>query len=517
MPSTTRRFATGSLAALTTAAGLLATPVLAGDAYAAAACSSETTPPVLTAFSFTPGSVDVRAGARTVSVTAEATDVGSGVESVQALFASPRSGGKQSFASATLELSGGTANEGRFTGKATVARWVLKGAWTVTGLYATDKAGNIDFLGYDQLGAKGWQRDLTVTSTPDVTAPKLTSLAMTPATVDTTAGPKKVKVTAKATDSQSGVSAVSVTFTRNGRKLQVAAGMKRVAGTPKSGTYAGYATVPRWVGKAGWSASAIVMDTAFNTRSYTTKALTSAHLPHAIAVVSKNDTTVPTATAESFTPTTVDVSNGPAAVDATVTAKDTLSGVASVAVTWTSPSQTDSATATLTRRAGTPLNGTWKGRATVDACSEAGVWTASAQLVDVAGNIRTLSTEALKAAGFATDLTVNGPDNTAPTASGPSGSVPGAGPWAITFSEPVKGISTAGFAAADSSSSPVAGSWACTGAGGAAVSCADGPVTAASFTPATALPAYSFVTFTPTAVTDLRGNALAYAVYVFTG
>jgi hypothetical protein len=347
------------------AAGVLVAGPVTGGAPAAAAvsCVKETTPPTITAFSFSPTAVDVRRGAKTVTITGAARDSG-GVASMTAYFSSPRrADGKTSYASATLKLSKGTATNGTFSGRASVSRWGIPGSWTVQGVIATDRAGNSTYLSYADLKAKGWRRDLKVTSVADVTAPTLTSFTMSPVKVDTRTAAKRIKVTAKARDAQSGVLAIGVTLTRSkGARKTVTGGLVRSKGTVTNGIFTGYVTVPRWVGTAGWQASVSVFDAAFNTRSYSYAQLGAKRWTRTASVISGTDASLPVVTAEKFAPTTVDVRSAAKVVMATATAKDTGSGVAQVAVTWTSPSKRQSVTASLARRSGTALAGSWSGK-----------------------------------------------------------------------------------------------------------------------------------------------------------
>jgi hypothetical protein len=271
---------------------------------------------------------------------------------------------------------------------------------------ATDTKGSPAFLDHDALGAKKWQRDLKVLSVPDLKAPRLTAFSLSPTKVDTRSRTATVRVTAKAKDKQSGVAFASATLTRAGGKDTVQAALKRTKGSARNGTLTGTVTIPRWVGNAGWAASAQVTDVVGNTKAYSNAALKKKKWKRSVEVQSGVDTVAPTLDDFSFTPQTISSANGPASVSATATLKDSGSGVASASIIWTGPSGYQKLTASLERVSGTPASGTWKGRATTPCYAEAGVWTASAVVTDVSGNTRSYTAAQLAAAGFDTDLTV---------------------------------------------------------------------------------------------------------------
>ncbi|NHC16288.1 hypothetical protein [Motilibacter deserti] len=402
MPSGRRR---ATLAAVAVGAAATATFVGTSALPATAAGCVELTPPQITSFSFAPGSVDVRSGEKKVKVTAHVTDT-EGAELVMATFESPTGpGGKSSFAAAHLKLSSGTAKDGTFTGEAIVARGVIPGAWKVRSVSATDVQGGSGFLSYEQLGQKGWKRDLAVKSTPDLKKPAITALTVAPTKVNTKAKAARVKVTAKATDNMSGVAFVAVELTR---KTKGATGtpatlvvLKRTSGTANNGSYVGYADIPRWVGTDSWLVSADTMDAAMNQTEYSNAAVAKKKWSRSVSVVSNNDTTMPALVSATPSPTTISAAT---AVSVTARATDAQSGVASVLVTWEGDG--GSLTVPLTRTGGTPQNGTWTGKGNVFRClNGSGTWTATAMLTDVAGNVHKYTAEETAAMGIGT-LTV---------------------------------------------------------------------------------------------------------------
>jgi hypothetical protein len=133
-----------------------------------------------------------------------------------------------------------------------------------------------------------------------------------------------------------------------------------------------------------------------------------------------SDTQPPHLTNITFAPMSVDVTSGPQAVSVTAVVTDDLSGTATVSVQFVSPSGKQLEplnSVSLTRSAGTSLNGAYGGTVVIPRFSEAGVWKLRVTLLqDVAGNFTSLSAANLASLGLPTDLTVTSvPDTHPPT------------------------------------------------------------------------------------------------------
>jgi len=165
----------------------------------------DSTPPNITALSFSPTSIDTTTAAQNVTVNFSLTDDLSGAQFFQITFTGPSQiqalSGSASFTAATS-----------VSGSAIVVfpRFSEAGTWTVTSALWIDAAGNTSVLGPADLAAKGLPTTLTVTTTRDTTPPTLTSLSFTPATLTTSGG--TVLVNPVVSDDISGVSRIEVTF-----------------------------------------------------------------------------------------------------------------------------------------------------------------------------------------------------------------------------------------------------------------------------------------------------------------
>jgi hypothetical protein len=145
----------------------------------------DSTPPTLTKFSFTPGSVDTTTGLQTVAVKASATDAVSGVKAIEVSFEKNAGvniefgdGSNPSGAAAASGLGGlGNFEDGgnvnvrltrsgsQWTGTATFRRCVPVGKWHVSA-NLVDNAGNGGYLSSKKLAKLGFASTLQVAAAP---------------------------------------------------------------------------------------------------------------------------------------------------------------------------------------------------------------------------------------------------------------------------------------------------------------------------------------------------------------
>ena len=226
---------------------------------------------------------------------------------------------------------------------------------------------------------------MSVVSTPDTTPPVIKGVKVAPSTVDTSKATKKVTVTIKASDSQSGVAGVyaSANVVIKGHSYGTyGSSLKKKSGTIKNGTWVVVMTVPRWVqaGSHVWKLSVSASDKADaygNGVTLTSAQLKAKHFAASFKVKSKTDASKPVLKGLTYTPHSVDARTKNKTVAFTVKATDTLSGISYVTVTIKSPSGCTS-TGYLARHSGTALKGTFTGKVVVPRCSEPGKWTVSA-------------------------------------------------------------------------------------------------------------------------------------------
>ncbi|HEX7239867.1 MAG TPA: Ig-like domain-containing protein, partial [Longimicrobiaceae bacterium] len=158
--------------------------------------------------------------------------------------------------------------------------------------------------------------------------------------------------------------------------------------------------------KARVSAAGVVTGVAAGTATIT--ATSEGKSGTATVTVTPADTTAPTVSGFSRTPSTVDVSDGPATVTFTLTLADAGSGVDSATVSLRSPSGEISRTcASGAPATGTRASGTFTCTVELAKKTEAGTWTiVRVEARDRTGNVRQMATAAMQAAGFPTTVTV---------------------------------------------------------------------------------------------------------------
>jgi len=141
----------------------------------------DSTLPQVTAFDFTPKTVDTRERPATVTLTARATDNLSGVARLEATFRGPDVNYYRAPVTTTLTPVAGTP--GRFSGQWTVPSNVDTGDWNVLSLAVTDRARNTRSLGAPEVVKAGWPGVLHVVSDPE---PAMAEPTIVSVTSDTT-------------------------------------------------------------------------------------------------------------------------------------------------------------------------------------------------------------------------------------------------------------------------------------------------------------------------------------------
>ncbi|HEY6392735.1 MAG TPA: hypothetical protein VIX89_15755, partial [Bryobacteraceae bacterium] len=138
--------------------------------------TSDTTAPTLTAFGFTPTSINVTGFPATVTMNYQVTDDLSGATTVQAVFLSP-SGATTQTASDTFAAA--TSKTG--TATATFPKGSENGTWTVNLVFLSDAAGNSVNLATADVIALGFPTQLVVTNAAGDTTPPVIAPTVNPA------------------------------------------------------------------------------------------------------------------------------------------------------------------------------------------------------------------------------------------------------------------------------------------------------------------------------------------------
>jgi hypothetical protein len=242
----------------------------------------DTTPPVLTGFTFSPTAVNTTTNPATVSVTAQITDDLSGVREAYLGFNSPS--GSQNV-TVFLSLSSGTDLNGTWTGIGTFPVGSETGTWVVGVVVLYDNVGNNQEYSTSDLQALGFPTTLQVTSIQDTTPPVLTGFTFSPTAVNTTTNPATVSVTAQITDDLSGVREAYLGFNSPSGSQNVTVFLSLSSGTDLNGTWTGIGTFPVGSETGTWVVGVVVLyDNVGNNQEYSTSDLQALGFPTTLIV-----------------------------------------------------------------------------------------------------------------------------------------------------------------------------------------------------------------------------------------
>ena len=230
----------------------------------------------------------------------------------------------------------------------------------------------------------------------DTTPPVVAALDFTPKSIDVTAAPKTVNITARITDNLSGFSYGYFWFVGPSNQQTDSFGTSLVSGTALDGNYVLAYPFPQFVEPGVWKLRCYLEDMAGNSLPLTPTQITALGFPTDLTVVSNQDSQAPQFGTPAVTPASVDVSSGARNVTVTVPVTDNLSGVGRVWAYLFSPSYrastgTQARGAELSLGSGTRLNGVWQGVLTVPQSSEPGAWRALFVAQDAVRNTASLN------------------------------------------------------------------------------------------------------------------------------
>src|SRR5262249_55121496 len=164
--------------------------------------TSDTTPPVLAGFDFTPKQVDTTSSNATITFTAHVTDNLSGATDGWVVTAMIPTA--QQTASARMDRTSGTALDGIYEGVLTLPAHSETGTWTIIYLWLGDSTGNGRYFFANDPQVLGSASLSLLDALPISTPPVLAGFDFTPKQVDTTSSNATITFTAHVTDNLSG-------------------------------------------------------------------------------------------------------------------------------------------------------------------------------------------------------------------------------------------------------------------------------------------------------------------------
>lgn len=362
-----RRGAVASAVGALALSGLVALGAAPAQAFDASCVPAD---PALKTLKVSPTKVNVKTGARTVTVSG--TTSGPALQRVS-VTADPVGKGHNRYGDTTKTKGN------KFTVKITVPKGASKGRHNLE--IALDATDSYAWLTTDDLAGRNLPHSFNAVSKPDLKAPKLKSIKLSKKSVNTTKKTAKFTVTAKASDK--GGSGLDSVYVEIGNKSASAYAVL----TRKKGKLTGTAVFPKWAGKKKATVLwATVRDKAGNSTSYGqgegSKKL-KGKLKPSLKVKSKTDTKAPVVKSASGTPSTGKVGDRRWQMKFAVKASDSQSGVSSVTVALVQRDSQWSYPANWTWLEN--KKGTWRGTTTISCHTSPGTYDIQVTVVDRSG------------------------------------------------------------------------------------------------------------------------------------
>jgi len=380
--------------------------------------------PVLHRLSFGPTRVDTSTTPATITVRARITDDFSGHASSTVIFRSPSGTIGQAFFDGGDRISG-DALDGIYQGDMVLPANSPAGMWKITDLQMTDAVGNAAHVDGRTLVQAGYATSFDQVGAGDSDHPHVRALSVSPATIDTSAGPATLTVTARITDDRSGVdmSGVEIRFGvgdagAGGQVRDVLFWSARLlSGDSRDGVWQTTFTMPAASATGRWAfQDAHLTDSANNSGFDFPWDLAAPDSTAGFTQTGVGDTTPPQLRSLDISPRLVDTSQQAATVTVTVRITDAGAGVATTSndgydndAYFVSPSgqQVLAHFGWSTLISGDRHDATYRATATVPLHSEQGTWKLKQfHLGDVIGNQANLTTQDLAAAGYPTSFEV---------------------------------------------------------------------------------------------------------------
>lgn len=226
---------------------------------------TDVTPPTLAGLTFTPSTVDVRTGTKSVVVAAHVIDAGGSGASQIAVVATAAHGAFANCAGSTL--ASGTTADGIWNCSITIPMGAEPGDWDIL-LLVSDAAQNVSTYNKTDLAAGGMASKFAVLSNWDQTPPAFASLTVTPGIVDVSTSSQSITVTAHLTDNLSGIARFDfAAASPNGTNVGCSATAPST-GTTTDGNWSCTVVIAAQADPGAWAITVKATDRAFFSQTY---------------------------------------------------------------------------------------------------------------------------------------------------------------------------------------------------------------------------------------------------------
>jgi hypothetical protein len=260
------------------------------------------------------------------------------------------------------------------------------GVYSVESVELVDPAGNLTTVDHEQLLNEWWRgAEFALYEGADTTSPALESLAVSPTTTETAAGPVVVTSAGEATDAQSGIKEVDVVVALPNNPPPWTMSVGKIGplatGTQQDGTFASTFDLPQWAHPGTYRVVEVTLvDFAGNERRWDEAEVEAIGLPTSFEVTGPGDVTAPEIVGVEVHPATIPAAGG--TVETLVHVRDDLSGFGVWPDTglsnvyadfqWPPHEGETQSTGWTELISGGPLDGTWRLLTTLDAGAPAG-------------------------------------------------------------------------------------------------------------------------------------------------
>ncbi len=354
--------------------------------------ASDSTPPELKNFSFSPAAIDLASEDHSIDFTIEVTDDLSGVEEVTVEFLPPGNGGGKSETFKKVNSLSAT-----LTGSIDFGNNPETGIWKAS-IIIKDVEGNQLSLSSEQIGIK-FPSTVEITETSDSNPPELKGFTFNPQLIDLASSDHSIDFTIEVTDDLSGVEEVTVEFLPPGNGGGKSETFKKI--NSLSATLTGSIDFGNNPATGIWKASITLKDTEGNQVTLSSEQIGSSS---SLEIKDTKDNNPPELKGFTFNPQVIDLASSDHSIDFTIEVTDDLSGVDEVTVEFLPPGNGGSKSETFKKV--NSLSATLTGSIDFGNNPSVGIWRANITIKDAVGNGSVLNPESISSKGFPSSVEI---------------------------------------------------------------------------------------------------------------